>query len=37
MFRIRDPGIEKTDLGSGMKIPDIIFENIVPVFWDKNT
>jgi hypothetical protein len=39
-FRIRDPGwkkIEIQDLGSGINLPDLSFENFVSVFWVKNT
>jgi hypothetical protein len=35
---IRDPGWEKIqsqDLGSGLKIPDLIFENLKSVSWFK--
>jgi hypothetical protein len=34
------PGSErekKPEPGSGMNIPDLVFENLVSVFWVKNT
>jgi hypothetical protein len=34
-IRDPDPGWKKnSELGSGMNIPDLIFENLVSVFWD---
>jgi hypothetical protein len=35
--RIRDGKIHSQDPGFGMNIPDLIFENLVSVFWVKNT
>jgi hypothetical protein len=39
-IRIRDPGWKKIqiqDPGSGMNIPDLIFEDLTSVSWVKNT
>jgi hypothetical protein len=35
---IRDPGWKRNpDPGSGMNIPDLIFDNLISGFWVKST